>query len=476
MAAIEPIDRLLARLEPEYTRNTINAAATGGSINPATITHIRDTLSSVYTSVAVSGVSDLLAIGNTTDKERRLELGKKLADLAPPKPRRQGRGEEGSAPTGAMRLRLLTAQTQLKQASDELDNVRKEMQIEIDLLRAELDAKECAEDEDDDKDGDGDDGDDDEPLTDPVNLYITQVAWRQAIDQVRQWRPEGISGTREEAEEFVSWLDIAQIGDKTAAAVLRLLQRAVDFDADWIDPSVALGSRTSDEMVAFLRAATVKARSYDMLDVVHVKREDTMTHIVYTQDSWPAVIASLRVYNTDNWAPQPIDYLRWLNEDDKRRQLLALLSSGSPVPTEITRPLSDASGRFLELVIQEADDQLKQNRFDFIPVPLQWIKAQLKDVLKLLDDELPNLTAKITTDQLQSTEVYEATLARLQEIRKQLAADWLMRMSYSALAELVDDAMSNDTDDNRPAVVAAFDRMLDELNSERRVTSVRWVI
>ncbi len=462
----EPIDRIISKLAPIDVALLLRQADRGDALDKDARDRVNENIIALYDAVSVSGPAKLLELINATDGARRTKLGFALRTIIiAPTGLRQATGTVG------LRNQLQQVETRLASAVLELARVREEKQHEIDGLTADLELADLTR-----STGDEEDEDDDTALTyltNPGTLYITRIAWTQATNLVKRWRLEQ-NPEKEKGRAFVEWLQTQRLTDISATSVLRLLQRATFFDNDWIDPAVIHGAVTKETTKELLRAASVAARNIDedkALEVSDVKREPTMTHVVYTQAQWPAVVLSLHVFNEANWSASPLDYMRWLNADERRQQLLALLSAGAPQDREsLLRGLSDSSIAYFDQVVQEAEDQLARNTYDFVPVPRQWVLTQLTDALSLIDEKLPELSKMLETEELQHSSVYLETLEKLQKMRKQLAVDWLSRLSKVAMEHLVDEAMVNDTATNRSAIVETFDYMLTQLDTVR----VKW--
>lgn len=471
----QALDKLVAKLDPVSVAVLIQSAQRLQQAPPRAATAVRDQFLNVYEAVSVSsGRPALLQLSELDDLKSRQQLATGLSKIISAAPAVQQGGTISS-----LRRQIEELKEQLKLARDETATVRETLKREIDGLTVALEFAEHAGHDDDEDDDDGDDHTLPPPTT---TLYITRLAWKQAIDYVIQWRKlPGNAGT--DATAFVDWLYAQAVTDEGAKSSMKLLQRATDFSADFIDPQPGIDARTPDETVALLREATVQARQgdYEQFPVSDTLREPLMDHIVYSQELWPAVVAAMHAFNADHWGGTPEQFLWWLQSsgDDRRRQLLALMSAGAPInQADLIGKLPDSSQSFFERAVQAAEDRLRANQFDFVPVPLPQLMAQLTDALSIIDKELPALSKQLSSTELQSSAVYNRALQRLRTIRKQLAVDWFMRLGTAEMTRLIDQAMKNDTDDNRKAVVDSFEKMLATLTAEMigSTRPVKWVL
>lgn len=470
----QPIDTLIGRLEPARVSALVQVARRGGEPTQSVVDALRDAIETILTAVSTSERSVLMQLVDATTIKERRELASKMHSIAPEITKRSTEISQ--------RERIAELEGQLAMTREEAAKTREELQKEIDGLQTELELRELMPSEKEDDKSEDDDDDEDENnelIPGDTNLYITRLAWDQAIQYVMQWRLSASDKT--DAKAFVDWLHVKIIEDRGALATFRVLQRAAgEFDLDWIDPRLAFGQETPEETRELLRRATTVALTGEYgvdIGVVVPVREPYMTHVVFTHEAWPAVIGSLRLFNADNWHARPIEYLRWLHADDKRKALLALMSWGAPLDSgSLLAGLPESNQRYFEQVVQLADDLRKDNKFDFVPVPLAYVRAQITDALRLMDDALPKLQAELTPEQLQATEVYTKTYRNLVTLRKQLPIDWLNRLSRASLQALVDDSMINDTERNRWAIVETFENMLVALGAENITRPIRWII
>lgn len=474
--ATQSIDQLVAKLDPASVALLIQSAQRLQQAPPRAANAVRDKFLDVYQAVSVSsGRPALLQLSDLDDLKSRQQLATQLSKVISAAPAVQQGGTISS-----LRRQVTDLEEQLKLAREETSSVRESLQREIDSLEVALELAEHAG--HDDEDEDDDDGADHTLPPPTTTLYITRLAWKQAIDYVLQWRKlPGNPGT--DATAFVDWLYAQAAIDEGAKSSMKLLQRATDFDADFIDPQLGPDAKTPDETRKLLREASVHARQgeYEQFMVADTLREPLMDHIVYSQELWPAVVAAMHVFNADHWGGTPEQFLWWLQSsgDDRRRQLLALMSAGAPInKQDLVGKLPDSSQSFFERAVQAAEDRLRANQLDFVPVALPQLMAQLTDALRIIDDELPALSKQLSTAELQSSAVYNRALQRLRTIRKQLAVDWFMRLGTAEMTQLIDRAMKNDTDDNRKAVVDSFEKMLATLSAEMIGSTgpVKWVL
>ena len=475
----DPVDVLVAKLNPAVFNHFINAVkqnAWGPNFPSADMTRV---LEELYTGVTISSGSLVMRVLDTPTAEQRRRLAKPLFSLV-------SAGEKSkNAELFELRRRVPELEEREQELLKTIDGLKVDLDIaaKASLSRAPEPALSASK-----SGGDNDDDDDDDDDTTIKSLqpnsnvlYITRYSWAQAIKQLEQWRKTLPLGAEQNAADFVSWLVIQAITNTGALNTLKVLKRSSVFESDFVDPQLTLGAKTPEATRNLLRDAVAAARddksipAFDSIDYVY--RERSMTHVVFSNNAWPAVIAALRVYNTDHWCADPIDFLRWLEADDRRRQLLALLSFGAPQDLKaVLGGLPETSVEFFERVVQEAENQLEQNQFQFVPVPVDYVRAQVASVLKVIDEELPTLQAQLDTETLLSTEAYQKALQKIRDLRKQLAIDWLERLSPAAMRALVDDSMANDTDSNRDAVVGAFETMLRQLDTPGMIQKIKWII
>ena len=478
---VQPIDLFIARANSSDVALVLNQAKHGQEFTSNSYKRLIQSISDMFDSMSNSSSSLILELLNASDIASKKAIALTLVRAKLPLANVELRSSVAIVDkTTRLEERLLSAETELSVTKTDLERVRENLQREIDDLRAQLEF--ALEQNDDDEDDNDDDDDNDKEnhandhfLTDPKHLYITRHAWAQAIRYIEIWRLSRKDDVQD-ATDFIEWLSVRRLEEPGATAVMKLLQHATDFDADWIDPILSIKGATPPKTYNLLRAASAISRDQDIISVTNTFRESTMTHVVYSQIQWPLVIAALRLFGSEHWGKGPFLFLRWLNADEKRRQLLALISHGDTIASDNEKAaLTDQQQEYFELVMQQASDQRELNLYDFIPVARETVVAQLSDALKILDEELPKLMADVKPTELQDTKAYADILQRLKQMRKQLAVDWLERLSRQALTELIDQSMLNDTEKNRGSIVDMFYQLLHELDTEKAV-QIKWII
>lgn len=475
---VQPIDFFIARANSFDVDLVLKQANDGAEFTRASYERLIQSISDMFDSMSNSSSSLILELLNAPNAEGRKKIAGILRGAKLSLANVQLKSSvENTKKTRELEERLGSAEKQLSGAKTDLEKVKEELHRKIDALKTKLQWCSVQSDDDDDDD-DKEKHTDNNFLTNPEVLYITRRAWAQAVSYVVTWRKTLQKEDVEDATEFIHWLSVRRIDELGATPVMKLLQHATIFDVDWIDPIISIDGNTEAKTIQLLRDATSASRVQNELDIIKVTntlREPNMTHVVYSQTQWPLVVAALRLFASEHWGEGPFLFLRWLHADEKRLQLLALISHGNTEKSnDEKQKLADKQQEYFELVIQQASDQLELNLFDFIPVPRETVVAQLTDALKVLDDELPKLMADFKPDQLQDTKTYADILKRLKSMRKQLAVDWLERLSRQAMTELIDQSMLHDTPNNRDSVVDIFYQLLHKLDTE--TAEIKWII
>lgn len=478
------LDRIVSRLVPEAFR----AALTSQSPEDAQRA-LMVTLDYVYSAVSTSSLPLIvrLADANASPADRRSareRLSKTVSATAL---------QQQAAAEGSLRAQLKAAQDRADSAEKRVEELEGQV-VELELLSAGPDTASVRKDDDGDGDGsDTDDADDWEEtsLTDPSVLYATRVAWQIARQQLAKFQRQGPV----DAEAFATRLAIEQFLDPAARATLRLLQNTA-FDLDWIDPMLG-GAPTPNDVRALLAEASLVAREprFAQLQVSQVVREAAMRHVVYSAEQWPGVVTALAVYHSEHWGATPLEFMRWLNESDdaRRKQLLALLSTGDLPPESLRAAVpSERAQAYLEELLDQAANQLERNAYNFVPVERGRLMATLGDLLTPLVSEVPALQKRLAELEAKSenlpadaparaavllelSEGFQESKRRVERLYAQLPRDYFARLGPEQLAALFGAATSVNDAQTQRALVAAFDKILDEVSTEPR-KSIAWVL